>query len=283
MDEIRLYERSLLQCCHAGAERLTQYLSLLPAESWQSPSACAGWEVGDVVGHLAWGAELYISAISRGIEGDTSPEEEYPQNGDIDRESFPGWAAQEAIAYRKRHSDQLLDVFTDRNARLNKLIDCLKPKDWEKPCYHPLGLREVKVLIVFRAIELSLHAWDIQSVLDHATVLLPESLSILMGRIPAMMSASFQPATRLQAPIRFRFKVTGAFPAEHDLIIEGDRLRVEPIGKTDAQVTCRCDTETFALLMSHRLSPQIAITGGRLVVDGDRELMMTFGRWFKFV
>ena len=283
MNEISQHERSIVNCCYAGAERLTQYLSLLPAESWQSPSACAGWEVRDVVGHLAWGAELYISAISHGVEGDTSPEEGYPQKGVIDRESFPGWAAQEAIAYRKRHSDQLLGVFTDRSAQLNRFIDCLKPTDWEKPCYHPLGLREVKVLIVFRAIELSLHAWDIQSAQDQSTVLLPESLPILMERIPAMLSATFRPATRLQAPIRFRFKVTGAFPAEHDLTIEGDRLQVEPIGKTDAQVTCRCDTETFALLAFNRLSPQTAIKSGRLAVDGDRELMMTFDRWFKFV
>jgi uncharacterized protein (TIGR03083 family) len=283
MNEISSYERSIVKCCHAGAERLTQYLNLLPAESWQSPSACAGWEVRDVVGHLAWGAELYINAISRGVKGDITPEEEYPPIGEIDRESFPPWAAQEAIVYRKRHSDQLLDIFTDRNAQLYKLIDRFKPKDWEKPCYHPLGPREVKVLIVFRAIELSLHAWDIQSVRAPSTSLLPESLPILMERIPAMLSATFRSATRLPVPLRYRFLVTGAVTGEHDLIIEGDRFRVEPIGTTDAQVTCRCDTETFALLTFNRLSPLTAITGGRLVVDGDRELMMTFGRWFKFV
>ena len=283
MIEISPYQRSLVNCCYAGAARLTQYLSLLPAESWQSPSACAGWEVRDVVGHLAWGAELYISTISHGIEGDTSPEEKYPRIGEIDRESFPAWAAQQAIVYRKRQGDRLLGIFTDRNERLNKLFDHLRPQDWEKPCYHPLGTREVKILTVFRAIELSMHAWDIQSFGDPSTPLVPESLPILMERIPAMLSANFQPDTRLPVPIRYRFLVTGAVNGEHDFIIEGDRLRTEPIGNIDAHVTCRCDTETFALLTFHRLSPQTAMKTGRLLVDGDHDLMITFGRWFKFV
>lgn len=283
MNELPPYERSVVECCRAGGERLVRYLSLLPSESWQNPSACAGWEIQDVVGHLSWGAELYVRAISRGVKGDTSPEEGYPQKGDIDRESFPAWAAQQAIAYRKRHADQLLDTFSERNARLQNLMDRLKPWDLEKPCYHPLGTREVKVLIVFRAIELSMHAWDMESVKDPSTVLLPESLPILLERIPAMLSAGFQPHSRLPVPVRYRFLVSGAVNRKYDFIIEGDGFRVEAIGNADAQVTCRCDTETFALLMFHRLSPQAALTGGRLSVDGDRGLMITFGRWFKFV
>ena len=283
MDVISPYERSFLRCCHAGAERLTQYLSSLPHASWQSPSACEGWEVRDVVGHLAWGAELYISAISRGIEGNKSPQEGYPPEGEIDRETFPAWAARQAIVYRKRQGEQLPVTFETRNAQLHKLMADLRPQDWEKPCYHPLGPREVGVLIVFRAIELSMHAWDIQSVVDPSTSLLPESLPILMERIPAMLSGTFQPDTRLRSPIRYRFLVTGAVTGGHDLVLEGDRLRVEPIGTAEAQVTCRSDTETFALPMFHRLSPQTAIASGRLTVEGDRGLMLTFGKWFKFV
>jgi uncharacterized protein (TIGR03083 family) len=283
MNKISRKEQSFLRCCHAGSERLTQYLSSLPPESWQIPSACEGWEVRDVVGHLAWGAKLYLSAISRGVKGDTSPPEGYPPEGEIDRKTFPVWAAQQAITYRERQGEQLLDALTARNAKLHNLMVGLRSQDWEKPCYHPLGLREVKVLVVFRAIELSLHTWDIQSVLEPSTSLLPESLPILMERIPAMLSGTFQPDTQLRSPIRYRFLVKGAVPGELDLVIEGDRLLVEPVGTAEAQVTSRSDTETFALLMFHRLSPQTAIARGRLTVEGERGLMLTFGKWFKFV
>jgi hypothetical protein len=38
-----------IELCQAVAEQLTQYLQTLPAEAWCHPSACAAWEVRDVV------------------------------------------------------------------------------------------------------------------------------------------------------------------------------------------------------------------------------------------
>jgi uncharacterized protein (TIGR03083 family) len=40
------------------AERLAQYLSTLSPAAWRQPSACQGWEVRDVVAHLAEGAQF---------------------------------------------------------------------------------------------------------------------------------------------------------------------------------------------------------------------------------
>ena len=58
--------------------RLTHYLHALPQEAWSRPSACAQWQVQDVVAHLVGGAELYAGSISRGLRGDTSPPEGRP-------------------------------------------------------------------------------------------------------------------------------------------------------------------------------------------------------------
>src|SRR5262245_40770377 len=62
-----------IQLGQAAAEQLTQYLHTLSADAWHHPSACAGWEVCDVVGHLALGAEFYASTVVRGVQGDTAP------------------------------------------------------------------------------------------------------------------------------------------------------------------------------------------------------------------
>ena len=53
--------------------RLKQYLRALPREAWYQPSACAQWQVQDVVAHLAGAAEAYSALISRGVQGDTAP------------------------------------------------------------------------------------------------------------------------------------------------------------------------------------------------------------------
>ena len=282
MNEMPQNQRTPLRCCLTGAERLTRYLNSLPSESWKSPSACEKWAVRDVVGHLAWGASLYISAISLGVKGDTSPPEGFPSEGELNRESFPAWAAEQAVTFRKRQGERLLDTFIKNNTKLYKLMAGLRPHEWDTPCYHPLRLLEANVLLVFRAIELSLHAWDIQSVMDPLVPLLPESLPILMEQIPETLLNTFVPNNRLESPICFRFLVTGRIPGELDLVIEGDRVRVESIGETKAHVTCRSDTETFALLMFHRLSPQTAMDSGRLSVEGDEEIILTFDKWFKF-
>ncbi len=47
----------------AESERLKEHLSSLPPEAWNKPSACDGWEVRDVVAHLAWVAETYTERI----------------------------------------------------------------------------------------------------------------------------------------------------------------------------------------------------------------------------
>src|SRR5262245_51795865 len=62
-----------IQMGQAAAEQLTQYLHTLSAEAWHHPSACAGWEVCDVVAHLALGATFYASTVARGVQGDTAP------------------------------------------------------------------------------------------------------------------------------------------------------------------------------------------------------------------
>ena len=49
-------------------------LSACPASrAWRRPSACHRWEVRDVVGHLILVAELYLSVVSRGLQGNVAP------------------------------------------------------------------------------------------------------------------------------------------------------------------------------------------------------------------
>ena len=48
---------------HRESTRLTHYLHSLPQEAWSQPSACAQWQVQDVVTHLLGGAELYAGSL----------------------------------------------------------------------------------------------------------------------------------------------------------------------------------------------------------------------------
>ena len=272
-----------IQLGQAAAEQLTQYLHTLSADAWHHPSACASWEVCDVVGHLTLGAEFYASTVARGVQGDTVPPAGAPLPGVREREAVSAFSAQRSIAYRERLGDQLLATFTGRTAQFYQLLQSLGPQDWEKPCYHPLGLRPAQQFITMRLLELAMHAWDIQSALDPTAALFPDSLPVFMERVPGIVSLlRMQPDVRRLGPLRCRFTVTGAVPSQYDLLMTADQVRVESSGATAADVTCRCDTETFVLLMYGRLAPQAAVVNERLVVEGDRGLL-TLGPWFTFV
>ena len=264
-----------IQLGQAAAEQLTQYLHTLSADAWHHPSACAAWEVCDVVGHLTLGAEFYASTVARGVQGDTAPPAGAP---------LPGVRnPQRAIAYRERLGDQLLATFTGRTAHFYQLLQSLSPQDWEKPCYHPLGLRPAQQFITMRLTELAMHAWDIQSALDPTAALFPDSLPVFMELVPRILSLlRMQPDARRLGPLRCHFTVTGAVPSQYDMLMTTDQVQMEPGGVTAADVTCCCDTETFVLLMYGRLTPQAAVVNGRLVVEGDRGLL-TLGPWFTFV
>ena len=54
-------------------ERLKHYLVALPQDAWTKPSACALWEIRDVVVHLITGIEAYTHRITRARHGDTAP------------------------------------------------------------------------------------------------------------------------------------------------------------------------------------------------------------------
>jgi hypothetical protein len=58
-------------------------------------------------------------------------------------------------------------------------------------------------------------------------------------------------------------------------------VRMEDAGDTQPQVTFRCDTETYVLLVYGRLPLAAAVKSGRLVVAGDQALASAFEQWFR--
>ena len=54
-----------------------------------------------------------------------------------------------------------------------------------------------------------------------------------------------------------------------------------PGRQTAADVTFRCNTDTFVLLMYRRLSLDAAIAAGRLAADGDLDMTAAFKAWLE--
>jgi uncharacterized protein (TIGR03083 family) len=273
--ETRAYRIELGQ---KAATRLTQFLHTLSPDAWRYPSACDAWEVGDVVAHLAWVAEVYIDMITQGRRGDLTPWENFPDPHTIDLAAYHQFVAQTALTYRQHHGDRLLATFTEGYDSLHHLLRSLGPEDWDKPCFHPFGFFPVHMFVNLRISELAMHEWDIRSRLDPTFHLWGESLPLFMERVPALRG--FYPGAPLSTPIRYRFALTGPAASTQDILVEGEKARMEPAGHDQAAVTFHCDTEAFILLMYGRITQEATMASGRLRGEGDHQLIQTFGQYF---
>ena len=103
-DSIDLLERE--------AQQLLAFLQSLPPEAWQTASACAGWTIADVVGHLT-SVDL-STRLLRGLDGDYSPPEGSPEPERHDEDAFAQSIYQRAIDASRRLGDGLLDDFAQR-------------------------------------------------------------------------------------------------------------------------------------------------------------------------
>jgi uncharacterized protein (TIGR03083 family) len=124
----------LVPVFYAEAERLAQYLDTLPSDAWTQSSACEGWTVRDVVGHLTFIAEFYADVIARGVQGDTALLPDRPPGDGPELAVFHAYLAERTIATRTRLGAHLLATFRTRYAQLHHLLAGLGPQDWEKPC-----------------------------------------------------------------------------------------------------------------------------------------------------
>jgi len=269
-----------VELVRSESERLQSYLQTLSPDDWSQPSACDLWTVGDVVGHLVWMADFYGDGIARGVNGDTSTPEGAPVPGSLDGPSLDDFISQRSIALKRQLGNQLLAAFEQRFHWFNDLLAGLGPEDRVKPCYHLNRLREAQEFVVMSLQELTLHGWDIRSSVEPAAGLSNDCLPALIERIPTRRlpwSIPFQ--TRGASPIRYRFEMRGPGASNQDIVVEAGKARVEPAGPDGANVTIRCDTGIFVLLMYGRLTLESARQDGRLEVQGKPALTSAFDRW----
>ena len=79
---------------------------------------------------------------------------------------------------------------------------------------------------------------------------------------------AFWAGPALDRPVRYRFEVKTPVPVTSDIIVEGDKFRYEQVPQGVADVTFRCHTHLFALLMYGRMKAAEAMAAGHLTIEG---------------
>ncbi len=82
-------------------------------------------------------------------------------------------------------------------------------------------------------------------------------------------------------PVTYRFVLEDAPADSRDVMISEDCVRIASPSKRDADVTFRCDSNAYLLLMLGRLPFSRYIRRARLTVAGDETLATRFPDWFQ--
>lgn len=268
------------------SERFQDYLKNLPADEWNKQSACDEWSVADVVAHLVGNSEFYAGTVARGLQGESSPPEGRPEAGTGHPSLSAESLAKSSIAAKERLGDKLLETYLEKDNHLIKLLTGLNSEDQAKPCYHPGSIVPAGNFVDLRFKEVILHEWDIRSAIEEKAGLSASGLASMIILINESFASgslrwAFWAGPALDRPVRYRFEVKTPLPVSADIIVEGDKFRYEQSAEGVADVTFRCHTHIFALLMYGRMATADAMAVGHLSIDGDAGLAAQFSQWFK--
>ena len=267
-----------IQLVRSLSNELAGYLYTLPEDIWRDAetyaSACEMWKVADVVTHLISGALMYSLSLESALQGDPSPPMGYRrQSATEDIESL--------ISMRSTLGEDLFFEFNVTCSRLNNLLASLGPDDNETMVWHPARIIPASRLIDYRVLELAVHGWDIRYGLDRSATLSPGAVPFLKDWMWRWFRAGFQRNDAFQPPIRYRFQLTEPDRDSYDVVITGDDFRLNPSEDVQADVTFRCDEDTYILFGMGRLPFARSVRRGRLSYDGDEQVAARFTDWFK--
>lgn len=155
-----------------GHDELAAFVGTMTPDDLTQPSACAEWDISQVLSHLGSGAEIGLATLEAALEGIGNPGPEFNQGV---------WARWDAMTPGERaegflHADEaLVKRFEnlDTTARAQLRIDLgFLPE--------PIDVATVATL---RLSEFTYHTWDIQVRSDAAAVLAPAAVGFMLDQL----------------------------------------------------------------------------------------------------
>ena len=267
------------------ARTLLDFLGTQSPDAWAADSACEGWTVADVIGHLT-SVDL-STRLLRGLDGDYSPPEGSPSPEQHDEDAFAQSIYRRAVDASQRLGNGLLEDFTQRIDETVALFRQVQPNQWDNLVYWPAGPMRMDTLLTQRIAELTMHGWDIRSRLEDDFHLSDGSVTALLDTVDRAARRAFRPDPLLEGrPLRYRFSIDRPDPRVIDLVLSDGAAEIiqDEEGNPPAEqphVTFACDGEACVLILYGRLTPHDAVAARRLsVADGESYLAATFGDRF---
>ena len=259
-----------------AGKRLESCLRTLSQDDLARQSACDGWTVGDVVGHLIERGGPIPGQIERGLAGDISAPPGALDDPPLNEDQFRLDLDRRAVTLRQELGDRLLDEFASVNREFDRVLSPVQPDDWDKLCYHRLRPETVRSKADIRIAELAMHEWDMRWAFDPGATLDEGSLPGLVYASGRAVRRAFRPDPSRRGAVRYRFTLGVPNPSAVDVVLapEGASFEIEGGGEPDMIFVC--DSGTYAMVIFGRWRLRDVIANGKLVAEQEHLLIDEF-------
>ena len=250
-------------------QREIDEMSELAAEPtrWHALTACEGWELRDMVGHLVAETEGYLSAFEIARRGGAGAREPVGVAGMAEASDAA------ARAFRDVPRDELLERLRDNNDRLMQEFESLSDADWSGLMVPERYFGPLPAMIVVEGIlgGLTVHVWDVREGLGARHAIAGDAADLLVPFVYLLWSATAD-TTSVDSPYAIGIRTTGQNGGDTRFDVSDQGLRFAPGDLDECAATLEFDPGTLVLTAYGRVNAG--------TVRGDRQLASSFRSLF---
>jgi uncharacterized protein (TIGR03083 family) len=233
---------------------------------WEAPTACAEWQVRDVIGHLVDTTEGYLPAFELARSGGQAPDP-------LGLRVMAQRVDEGAKSFRKIPQDELLDRLHDDSRTMMREFEGLSDQDWTGTLVPHKYMGPVPAMFypVFQLVDYAVHSWDIREGMRKPHALAGDSADLLVPLIFVLWQATADTSS-VDEPYSVGIRTTGQNGGETRADVSSEGVQFTPGDITDCAAVLELDPATLVLTGYGRMN------GG--TVRGDRDLASRFGSLF---
>jgi uncharacterized protein (TIGR03083 family) len=249
-------------------QRETEEMFELAAEPsrWHRPTACTGWEIRDMIGHLLDASLGYLSAFDLARRGVRAPDA-------IGVAGFAEASDDAARAFRSVPRAELLARYRDASDRVLQEFGALSDAEWTGLMLPDPYLGPLPAMIVAAGLlgGLTVHGWDVRQGLGGPHAIAGDAADLLVPFVFLFWWATAD-TSAVDTPYAIGIRTTGCNGGDTRVDVTGSGLQFGPGALAECAAVLDFDPASLVLTAYNR------INGG--TVRGDRARAAEFRALF---
>jgi uncharacterized protein (TIGR03083 family) len=235
---------------------------------WHAPTACAGWEIRDMVGHLVDATEGYLAGFDIARRGGDAP-------GSVGVAGMANAADVAALAFRSVPRDELLARLRDDTDQLLREFATVSDAQWSGLLIPDPYLGPLPVMIIAAGMlgGATVHAWDVRQGLGMAHAVAGDAADLLVPFVFLLWWATAD-ISSVDAPFSIGIRTTGHNGGDTRGDVSGTGVEFSPGGIDDCPAILELDPGSLVLTAYNRINAG-TVRGDPRVVSAFRSLFVS--------